>query len=169
MRQMLRKSIRIRLLAALLLAVFTAAGVGAPARADAVVTFENVMFELNNLEVSVDCGGGSYGEIVLLNGTIHSLFYTVENAGGGVLYRSKINGVNVTGIGQTSGAAYQVTMIGMGTSTISDRQGYIAVDVMNLIGRGKNSKAVVQMVFSVGVDADGNETLLVDHYITHCH
>jgi hypothetical protein len=168
MQTMLRKEIVIRVSLSLLLAAFVFASSVSPARAEAEVFFQNYTVELNNLNVAVYCGVDGYGEMVYLNGTMHALFYEVHNAAGGVLYRSKVNAMNVIGTGGTTGATYQATGVGMGTSTVSDHEGYMSVDVMNLIGQGHNSKSVVQMVFHVGVDANGEETILVDHYQSTC-
>jgi hypothetical protein len=163
-----RQTILFRLLGVMLMLAFAAASSVSPAAASADVSFVNFKTELNNLQVGIYCGVNGYGEIVTLNGSINGQFYSVENAAGGILYRSKINGMNVTGIGNTTGATYQVTMISMGTSTLSDRSGYTSISVMNLIGRGTNSKAVVNMIFRVDVDAEGNERVLVDHYSAEC-
>jgi hypothetical protein len=163
-----RQPLFCRILKVLLLMAFVLASSASPVRANAEVDFQNYTIELNNLNVGIYCDVNGYGEIVILNGTVHGLFYSVENANGGILYRSKINGMNVTGVGKTTEATYQVTMIGMGTSTLSDQQGYISVNVMNLIGNGTNSKAVLNMVFRVNVDADGNESVVVDHYNADC-
>jgi hypothetical protein len=143
-------------------------GSASPVRANAKVDFQNYTIELNNLNVGIYCGVNGYGEIVVLNGTVHGLLYSVENANGGILYRYKINGMNVTGVGRTSGETYQVTMIGMDTSTLSEQQGYISVNVMNLIGKVTNSKSILNMVFRVNVDASGNESVVVDHYNAEC-
>ena len=168
MKTMLLRNYVLRFFGALLLVAFSLAGTMFPVRAQATVDFDQHTMELNGLQVGIYCGVNGWGELVSLSGNVNVLFYTVENAGGGVLYRSKINGMHVTGVGQTTGATYHVTMISMGTSTLSDRQGYTSLTVANITGVGKNSKAVLQMVFHYGEDADGNGTVLVDHTTASC-
>src|SRR6187200_1380869 len=61
------------------------------------------------LEVFVPCAAGGAGEVVSLSGTLHRLFHLTFDANGAIHAKFQDQPQRLSGIGQSTGAAYQGT------------------------------------------------------------
>lgn len=113
---------------------------------------------------STDCPA----DPVALTGTVHGVITTVDNPNGTVLVHTSFNPQGVTGVGLVSGLIYQGT--GVTTESFTTRKGVTDTFVNNfrLISRGPGSDVIVQEVFHVTVNANGQVTATVDRPTVRC-
>jgi hypothetical protein len=107
-------------------------------------------------------------EPIKLEGTVHAVFATTNNPAGGFLLVSTTNPQGVTGTGLTSGLTYQGT--GVTKVVLATAQGSTVTFVNNfrLISRTSSEDVIVQQVFHVTVNANGDTTASVDRASVLC-
>ena len=112
-----------------------------------------------------DCPGG---ESVDFSGSAHLLFHVTINSDGGESADFHINSQGVSGIGEISGAKYQIPEevhintnghVGVVTTTTLSEK---------LIGQGPDNNEVMHMTFHVTVNANGTVTASVDNFFIKC-
>jgi hypothetical protein len=106
---------------------------------------------------SADCTG----ELVEISGMIH--FVNQTRADGSVI--GHFNYQNVTGLGLTSGHTYQtsaVDHIQLGGSDVT------SVANFYLISRGSGSNLLVQVLYHITINGNGDVTVSIDDLNTQC-
>ena len=117
------------------------------------------------LEVFVPCAAGGAGEVVRLSGTLHGLFHLTFDATGAVHAKFQDQPQRLSGIGLTSGAAYQGT--GM-TQDVLNTNPSTFVNNFRIIGQGPNNNFLVHEIFHLTRNANGETTTIVDRLSVEC-
>ncbi len=109
---------------------------------------------------SADCTG----ELVEISGTIHLINQT--QADGSVI--GHFNYQNVTGVGLTSGITYQTTAVDHMRLSAPFPSSITSVQSFQLIGRGSESNLLVQMLYHITVNENGEVTVSIDDLNMQC-
>ena len=109
---------------------------------------------------SADCTG----EIVEISGTIHMVNQT--QADGSVI--GHFNYQNVTGLGLTSGNTYRASAVDHVRLQAPFPTSINSVRSFQLISRGAESNLLVQVLYHITVNANGEVTVTIDDLNTHC-
>jgi hypothetical protein len=133
-------------------------------KAQAATVTNDVHIPVSGTAVS-GCPGG---ESVDLSGSAHLLFHATIDSAGGVHGDMHVNYQGVSGIGEISGAKYQIPVevhintnghVGSETTTTLNAK---------LIGQGPDNNEVMHMTFHVTVNANGTVTASFDHFFIKC-
>ncbi|HKY61240.1 MAG TPA: hypothetical protein VJP59_09535 [Gemmatimonadota bacterium] len=122
------------------------------------------------LTVFVPCADGGAGELVQLEGTLHSLFHVTIN---GNSFKMKIHNQpqGIRGTGLTTGDKYQatgVTQETIGGSFVNGRFSDTFVNNFRIVGQGPGNNWLVHETFHVTLNANGELTAFVDHFSVEC-
>ena len=162
-----RRINRLALILTVLLALLAALVQAAPAAAQAD-GYTTSAKEPISLWVYVSCANGGAGEVVMLSGTLHTVFHVTYDGAGGFHYTSHFNPQGVTGVGLTTGARYQGTGVTQyqGTSKVGYETTY--VDNFRVIGQGPGNNFMVHENAHIRAAADGTITSYHDNFSTEC-
>jgi hypothetical protein len=160
----------IPLVALLALCLATAGGPPGPALAEAGVTTTNVSFPLG-YGVWVPCAAGGAGEVVELDGTLHSVYHVTFDSAGGLHVHSHFNSQDVSGVGLSSGNRYRS---GEASDSEFNANGVqLALELsfehqLNLIGQGTAPNLRLREHEHLTVNADGSVTALSAEVVADC-
>ena len=138
----------------------------APARAGVQVN------DMTDVLVSqfVPCAAGGAGEIVTLQGSLHTLLTATVN-------NNKVSGTfhfqpqGLSGVGQTTGIKYQgvgVTQETFGTSLQNGQMTLTFVNNVRIIGQGPGNNLLVHETLHIAMNADGTITVTHDNVLIDC-
>jgi hypothetical protein len=105
---------------------------------------------------------------VALTGTVHGVITSVDNGAGGSLVSSTFNPQGVIGLGLLSGRTYHGTGVTTETFTAAKGETHTFVNNFRLISPGAGGDVIVQDVFHVTVNANGDVTAAVDRSTVSC-
>src|SRR5262245_62107981 len=158
-------SARSRKILSLLITIVMAVGTAFPAYARASASTGRVIepFEL----VDIGCNG----EEVFLSGELLLMFHTSFDAGGGIHAKSTLVPLQIHGVGSETGAVYKA--VGGDRSHFNidaDFAPYIFTEtsMYNLVSQGGSGNLQLKFTFHVIINANGVETVTVDHFSTRC-
>ena len=109
---------------------------------------------------SADCTG----EVVEISGTIHMVNQT--QADGSMI--GHFNYQNVQGLGLTSGKAYRVSAVDQVRLQAPFPTSIASVQSFHLISPGGDSNLLVQVLYHITVNANGEVTVAIDDLNTQC-
>lgn len=138
-----------------------------PARAETETIHERFSIELL---VFVPCADEGAGELVLLEGTLHSLFHITIN---GNNFKMKVHDQpqGISGTGLTTGDKYQatgVTQQTFGGSFVNGQFSDTYVNNFRIIGLGPGNNFLLHEKFHITLDAKGGLTASVDNFSVEC-
>ena len=139
-----------------------AAVVGASLIASAAAATTSERFPIDF--VATDCPDNP----VHLTGTVHGVLTTVENANGTVLVSFSFNPQGVTGVGLVNGLVYHGTGVTRESQTFGDAETHTFVNNFRLISPGRGGDVMVQQVFHVTLNANGEVTATQDRTTISC-
>jgi hypothetical protein len=118
----------------------------------------------------VPCADEGAGELVLLEGTLHSLFHITIN---GNNFKMKVHDQpqGISGTGLTTGDKYQatgVTQQTFGGSFVNGQFSDSYVNNFRIIGQGRGSNFLVHEKFHITLNAKGELTASVDNFSVEC-
>ena len=144
-----------------------AASASTPASFAAVTTTDNQKILIDQA-VFVDCANGGAGELVILEGSLHTLFHTTFNQSGFALVKTHSQPQGVSGVGEVTGAKFQGT--GVTQDIFSARIGSEETFVNNfrVIGQGTGNNFTVHEILHVTVNANGTVTASFDRLGADC-
>ena len=133
-------------------------------KAQAATVTNDIHIPISGTVIS-GCPGG---ESVDFSGSAHTLFHATINSDGGESADFHINGQGVSGIGEISGAKYQLPV-----AVHINTNGHVGVETTTtlsaeLIGQGPDNNEVMHMTFHVTVNANGTVTASVDNFFIKC-
>ena len=120
-----------------------------------------------SLTVFVSCAANGAGEIVDLNGPLHTLITSTIN-GSNVSGRFHFQPQGLTGTGETTGAKYQatgVTQESFKTSLQNGRATLTYVNNFRIVGQGQGNNYLVHETLHFTVNANG--TMITRNENTH--
>jgi len=109
---------------------------------------------------SADCSG----EDVEISGTIHMVNKTLVD--GSVI--GQFNYQDVTGVGLTSGITYRVSAVDQVRLAAPFPSSISSVQSFHLISNGSSSNLIVQVLYHVTVNANGEVTASIDSLSMQC-
>ncbi|MCR9015995.1 hypothetical protein [Aquiflexum gelatinilyticum] len=107
------------------------------------------------------------GELVDLNGEYHMVTNAVTSKSGNTMYKSHIN-LKGIGVGQTSGAVYQVNEAINESINASKGSNVTLTRSFLLVGQGKAPNFKGHITFHMTVNANGQLTAEVDNFSADC-
>jgi hypothetical protein len=135
-------------------------------RADVTTNDETDIF----LTVYIPCAAGGIGEVVDLNGPLHTLIsFTVSNNSVSGKFHFQPQGIS--GVGEVSGVKYQATGITDETFKTSLQNGQANLTFVNnfrIIGQGSANNFLLHETFHFTVNADGTTIVLHDNFTVDC-
>ena len=123
-----------------------------------------------SLTVFVSCAANGAGEIVDLNGPLHTLITSTIN-GSNVSGRFHFQPQGLTGTGETTGAKYQatgVTQESFKTSLQNGRATLTYVNNFRIVGQGQGNNYLVHETLHFTVNANGTMTVFHDNFSIDC-
>jgi hypothetical protein len=120
--------------------------------------------------VFIPCAAGGMGEVVLLEGPLHTLVTFTIN-GDSVSGKFQFQPQGITGTGQTTGDKYQGTGATQETFTMSLQNGQSTRTYVNnfrIIGAGPGNNFLVHVSTHITFNADGTLTIFHDNFSTEC-
>ena len=145
----------------------TAPGILTPARAETETINERFPIALL---VFVPCADEGAGELVLLEGTLHSLFHITIN---GNNFKIKIHDQpqGISGTGLTTGDKYQatgVTQQTFGGSFVNGQFSDTFVNNFRIIGQGPGNNFLLHENLHITLNANGELTAGRDNFSVEC-
>jgi hypothetical protein len=134
------------------------------------LTFTEVdKFPINFLAY-VPCALDGAGELVELQGDLHSVFHVTEDGSGGFHIGGLSSYQGVSGVGQTSGDSYQANGGSHFRFNAGDPLPFTDtfVDNFRIIGQGPGNNFLVHYNYHVTVNANGELTASVDNFKAEC-
>jgi hypothetical protein len=122
------------------------------------------------LSIFIPCAAGGAGEMVNLNGTLHSVVSATVN-GNNVTGYFHFQPQDVTGTGQTTGAKYQATGVTQQSfkTSLQNGQGQLTfVNNFRIIGQGPGNNFVIHETMHITFNADGTMTVNHDNFTSDC-
>jgi hypothetical protein len=138
----------------------------APAQAEVVV---NESIDLN-LAVFVPCANGGAGELVGLNGPLHTLI-TFNINGNNFSGKTHFQPQGISGVGQDTGNKYQgagVTQDHFKGSFNNGQFNETFVNNFRIIGQGPGNNFLVHENFHLTINANGEVTTAHDNFNAEC-
>jgi hypothetical protein len=129
-----------------------------------VTTNQDVPYSLTDF---VPCANGGQGEWVTLTGNLHDkVAVTIKANQFSATFTD--NPQDVTGTGATTGDKYHAT--GVTQYKFSGTVGYEETFINNfhLIGQGPGNNLLAHATFHITVNANGDTTVVADHFSTAC-
>jgi hypothetical protein len=140
---------------------------GLPAALACVVVIATAQAATTSIRFPISFTATDCPDPVALSGTLHEVFTTVDN-GSTVLVSVVDNPQGVTGIGLVSGLTYQGTGVTRESFTLAKGSTDTFVNNFRLISRGPGSDVIVQDVFHITVNANGDVTATLDRTTVNC-
>ncbi|MGH7589687.1 MAG: hypothetical protein ACRELU_13975 [Gemmatimonadota bacterium] len=145
----------------------TGPGILTPARAETEIINERFLIELL---VFVSCADEGAGELVLLEGTLHSLFHITINSNN---FKVKVHDQpqGISGTGLTTGDKYQatgVTQETVGGSFVNGQFSDTFVNNFRIIGQGPGNNFLLHENLHITLNANGELTAFVDNFSVEC-
>lgn len=111
------------------------------------------------------------GEDVFLSGQVLLIFHTTFDAGGGIHSKFTLVPRNVRGVGSVTGTQYKA--VGGDRSQFNEAADFAPLiitntDMFNLISQAGSDNLQIKFTFHVTVNANGVETVFVDHFSAKC-
>lgn len=122
-----------------------------------------------NVQVPIDvifsnpCGG----EDIQFVGTEHQQLHITIN-GNSANVRQRVNDQSVTGVGLTTGTKYNRTGMTKDNFTVHVGEQETFVNSFKVIGQGPDNNLLVQEVFHITINANGEVTVLFDKFTAVC-
>jgi hypothetical protein len=138
-----------------------------PAAAQAITFRDNVRVPFETI-VFVPCAAGGAGEEVFLSGSIHLLFVTTIDAGGGFHSKFHFQPQGVSGFGLITGDKYQGTGVTQGHFNGKVGVQDTFVNNFRIIGQGPGNNFMIHETFHVTINANGEVTAFVDNFRVTC-
>jgi hypothetical protein len=138
----------------------------APAKAEVVI---NESIDIN-LVVFVPCANGGAGELVDLDGPLHTLI-TFNINGNRVSGKTHFQPQGISGLGQDTGDKYQGTGVTQDHFNGSFNNGQFNetfVDNFRIIGQGPGNNFLVHENFHLAINANGEVTTAHDNFSIDC-
>jgi hypothetical protein len=172
------KPMKNRLDASAMLALFALAGCGGdrhpvgidltPASSPSAQLQREVVTE-NNVFFENPCTG----EVIALDITSQTLYFTREDPAGGLLYWIHINTLRSTGVGEETGAVYQFhvsnrAQVRMRVSPQGEGQAIELFRANAVVTAPGQERFLVHMVFVVTANALGEVSTRIDRFEAHC-
>jgi hypothetical protein len=132
------------------------------------------IFHPVDAQVFLSCANDGAGEVLHNTGTVLETFHITQSASGQTVVQFRLQGINVIGIGLTSGKTYN--LVGgpfphqWGTSLFDDSgQTTFAETVTSIVvERGGGQVGTARYVLHVTVNANGDVVSTVDHFDATC-
>jgi hypothetical protein len=137
------------------------------AQADTVTTSVRIPLP-QPFQVFVPCAAGGTGELVDLGGTLHVLFHTTLDGSGGFHAKTHFQPQGVTGIGLTTGDAYQGTGVNQDQLNGNVGEEYTLIDNFRIIGHGPGHNFLLHETLHTTVNANGVVTAFVSNVSVEC-
>jgi hypothetical protein len=110
------------------------------------------------------------GDVVSGTGKIHIVVSQTTDANGGLHYNTQVQVTNIKLTGSPSGASYvgnetqmfSLNLLGLGGNETEATR-------FKLIGQGQTPNAIVDALFHVTVNANGDVTSSIDNFSFECH
>lgn len=121
-------------------------------------------------QVYIPCAAGGAGEFVEISGNLHVVFHVTIN-GNNAIIKSHAQPQGISGVGMTTGLMYQATGVTQDISKSSASNGQYAYSFVNnfrIIGQGPGNNYIVQNLFHVTFNANGELTAEVDNFTSEC-
>jgi hypothetical protein len=123
-----------------------------------------------NLTAFVPCAAGGSGEIVDLNGPLHTLISFAVN-GNNFSGKFHFQPQGISGIGETTGFTYHATGVTQETFKASLQNGQNNLTFVNnfrIIGQGSGNNFLVHESLHINFNADGTLTVFHDNFSVDC-
>jgi hypothetical protein len=137
-----------------------------PAYAAVVVNDKTII----DLTVFVPCAANGAGEIVALNGPLHTLVsFTINSNNVSGYFHSQPQGI--VGVGGTTGTKYQATGITQQSFKTAFQNGQANLTYVNnfrIIGQGPGDNLLVHETLHITINADGLLTVFHDNFSVDC-
>ena len=135
----------------------------------------NAAVEVNDqteisFQVFIPCADGGAGEVVDLNGPLHTLIsFTIDgnNVSGYMHFQPQ----GISGTGETTGTKYQATGITKESFKSSLQNGQANLTFVNnfrIIGQGPGNNFLMHETMHVTINADGTGTVIHDNFSFDC-
>jgi hypothetical protein len=140
-----------------------------------VITPANAAVQVNDttvisLTVFIPCAAGGAGEVVDLNGPLHTLIsFTINGSNVSGYFHFQPQGIS--GTGETTGVKYQATGITQESFKNSLQNGqanFTFVNNFRIIGQGPGNNFLVHETLHFTVNADGTLTVFHDNFSISC-
>ena len=123
-----------------------------------------------SLTVFVPCANGGAGEVVDLEGPLHTLItYTIN--GNNVSGTFHFQPQGISGTGETTGVKYQATGVTQESFKSSLQNGQSNLTFVNnfrIIGQGPGNNYLVHETLHITFNADGSVTVFHDNFSVDC-
>jgi len=123
-----------------------------------------------NISVFIPCAAGGAGEVVDLNGPLHTLFsFTINSNNVSGYFHFQPQGI--TGTGETTGLQYQATGLTEQSFKSSLQNGQANLTFVNnfrIIGQGPGNNYLVHETMHITINADGTLTVSFDNLTVDC-
>ena len=154
-----------RRILALVITLVLAAVTTFPAYAQAITFTDRVIEPFETIATACN------GEDVFLSGELLLIFHTTIDAGGGIHEKFTLVPNHVRGVGTVTGAQYKA--VGGDRSHFNADADvapliFTNTDMFNVISQGGSENLQVKFTFHVTVNANGVETVFVDHFSAKC-
>jgi hypothetical protein len=139
------------------------------AQAQAQATTFNSNFRVpSDFFLFVPCASHGAGEFVTFTGYFHFLTVTVIDDQGGFHFKFTNQPQGLSGTGLTTGDKYQAT--GQTQGTFNGKVGFETtfIDNVRIVGQGPGNDFLIHETFHLTVNANGEETVFVDHVSIEC-
>jgi hypothetical protein len=108
--------------------------------------------------IFTSCANGGAGEAIAVSGTLHEVFHTTVDNVGGFHLREQSNPQGVSGVGQVTGAKYQVTGGSPVEENLKTSVEVTSVTNFRIIGQGPDNNFVFHGIDHFTVNANGTVT-----------
>ena len=158
-------SVRSHKILALMLALALAAVTAFPVYAQAFTITERVTEPFETVITACN------GEDVFLSGELLLIFHTTFDAGGGIHSKFTLVPRHVRGVGSVTGTPYKA--VGGDRSHFNVAAdgaplNFTNTDMFNLVSQGGTDNLQLKFTFHVTINANGVETVVVDHFSAKC-
>lgn len=134
-------------------------------QAQAFTITERVIEPFETVEIACN------GEEVFLSGELLLIFHTTVDARGGIHEKFTLVPRQVRGVGLVTGIAYKA--VGGGRSHFNADADFAPLNItdtsmFNLVSQGGSDNLQLKFTFHVTINANGVETVVVDHFSAKC-
>jgi hypothetical protein len=123
-----------------------------------------------SISIFIPCADGGAGEVVDLNGPLHTLIsFTINGNNASGYFHFQPQGI--TGTGETTGLKYQATGITQESFKSSLQNGqanFTFVNNFRIIGQGPGNNFLVHETMHLTINADGTLTVSFDNLTVDC-
>jgi hypothetical protein len=133
----------------------------------AVTTTQNEQFFAEQA-VFVSCANGGLGELVILSGSLHSVFHSVVNDAGQAIIRTHFQPQGVRGVGEITGTKYQGVGVTEDVLHLKVGSDETFINNFRVIGQGAGNNFMVHENLHLRIDGTGTVTASFDNLRTDC-